>query len=72
MMMAQKEHKSTWEAVKYGKYVCEFQPDIKTTIRRFERMEIKICRQILLVIFNPICLDEEMQPKYTYLKYMLM
>ena len=65
LMMALEEHQSTWEPVKYGKFVSQFLLDIKTTIQQFERIETKICRQRLSVIFNQICLNEEMPPKYT-------
>ena len=51
---AREEDKSTWEPVKYGKFVCQFQPDIKTTIQWFDRIETKICRLRLSVIFNYI------------------
>ena len=51
--MAREGHGSTWESVKYGKFVGQFQPDIKT-IRPFERIETKIFRVSLSVISNHI------------------
>ena len=65
LMMAQERQESNWEPVKYGKFVNQFQPDIKTTIWRFERIEMKICRQTLSVILDQMCLNEEMLPKST-------
>ena len=55
-MIAREGHESTWKRVKYGKSDNQFQPDIKTTIRRFKRIEIKIYRQRMSMI------------DYTYIK----
>ena len=68
-MMAREGHESTREPVKYGKFINQFQPDIKTNIWRFEKIETKISSQRLSVIFNQLCLNEEIWPKYTYFKY---
>ena len=67
-MRAREGHESTWEPAKYGKFGKQFRSDFKTTIQLFEMIEVKICRQKLSVIFNQIRLNEEMIPKYTYLK----
>ena len=41
MMMTQEGSESSWEAVKDGKFISQFQWDIITSIQRFERVEIK-------------------------------
>ena len=50
--MAQKGSESTWEPVKYGIFISQFQPDIITDIQQFERIETKICRQRMSMIFT--------------------
>ena len=37
-------------------------------IWQYERINKKICRQKMSIIFNEICINEEMLPKYTYFK----
>ena len=34
----------------------------------FERIQKKICRHKMSIMFNEICINEEMLPKYTYFK----
>ena len=63
--MTREGNESTWEPVRYGKFASQFHPDIKTTIRQFERIETKIYSQ-LSIIFNQIYLNEEMLPKFTH------
>ena len=36
-------------------------------IREFERNQKKICRHKMSIMFNEICINEEMLPKYTYI-----
>ena len=33
----------------------------------FERIQKKICRHKMSIMFNEICINEEMLPKYTYI-----
>ena len=63
--MARERHESTWQPVKYRKFINQFKLDIIISIRRCERIEIKkkICRQRMSIILNQICLNEEMLPK---------
>ena len=37
-------------------------------MREFERIQKKICRHKMSTMFNEICINEEMLPKYTYFK----
>ena len=39
-------------------------------LRIFLLINKKICRQKMSIIFNEICINEEMQPIYTYLFWM--
>ena len=36
-------------------------------IREFERIQKRICRHKMSIMFNEICINEEMLPKYTYI-----
>ena len=44
-----------------------FPPNTIKVIREFERTQKKICRHKMSIMFNEICINEEMLPKYTYL-----
>ena len=43
--MAQSRAESTWEISNYGKYINQFPPNTIKSIRQYERMNKKICRQ---------------------------
>ena len=43
-------------------------PNTIKVIREFERIQKKICRHKISIMFNKICINEEMLPKYTYFK----
>ena len=36
---------------------------------RIERIQKRICRHKMSIMFNEICINEEMLPKHTYFKY---
>ena len=36
-------------------------------IREFKRIQKKICRHKMSIMFNEICINEEMLPKYIYI-----
>ena len=65
-MMVQSWAESTWEITNYGKYINQFPPNIIKSIRQYERINKKICRQKISIIFNGICINEEMLPIYIY------
>ena len=65
-MMAQNRTESTWEIINYGKYINEFPPHTTKSIRQNKRINKKICRQKMSIMFNEICINEEMLPKYTH------
>ena len=64
--MAKNRAESTWEINNYGKYINQFPPNIIKSIQQYERINKKICRQKLSIMFNEICINEEMLPKYTH------
>ena len=45
---------------------CQFQQKIVTSIQQDGRINTKICRQEMSILFNQICLNEEMIPRYTH------
>ena len=51
---------STWEINNYGRYINQFPSNIIKSIRHYERINKKICRQKLSIMFNEICINEEM------------
>ena len=51
----------------YGQYTNQFPPNTIKVIREFERIQKKICRHKMSIMFNEICINEEMLPKYTYI-----
>ena len=44
----------------------QFPPNTIKLIREFERIQKKICRHKMSIMFNEICINEEMLPKYTH------
>ena len=65
-MMAQSRAEDTWEINNYGKYINQFPPNTIKSIPQYERINKKICRQKMSIMFNEICINEEMLPKYTH------
>ena len=65
--MAQSQAKSTWEINNYGRYINQFPVNTIKSIRQNERINKKICRQKMSIMFNEICINEEMLPKYIYI-----
>ena len=52
----------------YGQYLNQFPPpNTIKVIREFERIQKRICRHKMSIMFNEICINEEMLPKYTYI-----
>ena len=58
---------STRDTYNYGQYINQFPPNTIKVIREFERIQKRICRHKMSVMFNEICINEEMLPKYTYI-----
>ena len=65
-MMAQSRAESTKDTYNYGQYLNQFPPNTIKVIREFERIQKKICRHKMSIMFNEICINEEMLPKYTH------
>ena len=65
--MAQSRAESTWEINNYRKCINQFPPNTVKSIRQYERNKKKICWQKMSIIFNEICINEEMLPIYIYI-----
>ena len=65
--MAQSRAESTRDTYNYGQNINQFPPNTIKVIREFERIQKKICIHKISVMFNEICINEEMLPKYTYI-----
>ena len=66
-MMAQSRAESTRDTYNYGQYLNQFPPNTIKVIREFDRIQKRICRHNMSIIFNEICINEEMLPKYTHI-----
>ena len=64
--MAQSRTESTRDTYNYGQYINQFPLNTIKVIWEFERIQKKICRQKMTIMFNEICINEEMLPKYTH------
>ena len=60
-MMAQSQAESTRDTYN------QFPQNTIKVIREFERIQKKICRHKMSIMFNEICINVEMLPKYTYI-----
>ena len=56
LMMAQSRTESTRDTYNYGQYINQFPPNTIKAIREYERIQKKICRQKMSIIFNEICI----------------
>ena len=63
LMMAQDRVESTRLTISYGSFINQFPLDTIKSIRQLERTFTKICRQNISILFNEICINEEMLPK---------
>ena len=61
-MMVQSRVESTWDIYNYEQCINQFPPNTLKVIREFERIQKKICRQKMSIMFNEICINEEMLP----------
>ena len=66
LMMVQSRAESIWEINNCGKYINQFPPNTIKSIRQYERINKKIYRQKISIVFNEICINEEMLPKHTH------
>ena len=58
---------STRDTYNYGQYLNQFPPNTIKVIREFEQIQKKIWRHKMSIMFNEICINEEMLPKYIYI-----
>ena len=61
-MMAQSQAESTRDTYNYGQYINQFPQNTIKVIREFERIQKKICRHKMSIMFNEICINEEIMP----------
>ena len=54
--MAQSRAESTRDTYNYGQYINQFPPNMIKVIREFERIQKKICRHKMSIMFNEICI----------------
>ena len=66
-MIVQSRAESTRDTYNYGQYINQFPPNTIKVIQEFERIQKKIRRHKMSIMFNEICINEEMLPKYTYI-----
>ena len=55
-MMAQSRAESTRDTYNYGQYRNKYPPNTIKVIREFERIQKKICRHKMSIMFNEICI----------------
>ena len=67
-MLFQNRAESSRDTYNYGQYINQFPPNTIKVIRESEWIQKKICRLKMSIMFNEICSNEEMLPKYTYFK----
>ena len=60
-MMAQSRAESTRDTYNYRQYINQFPPNTIKVIRQYERIQKKICRHKMSIMFNEICINEEMR-----------
>ena len=65
--MAQSQAESTRDTCNYGQCINQFPQNMIKVIWEFERIQKKICRHKMSIMFNKICINEEMVRKYTYI-----
>ena len=63
-MMAYERSESALD--KFGKFIYQLQPKTKTLVRKLEKIQIKLYRQNVFLLFNQKCLNEGLLPNYTH------
>ena len=58
LMMAQSQAESTRDTCNYGQYINQFPQNTIKVIWEFERIQKKICRHKMSIMFNEICINE--------------
>ena len=57
-MMTRRRIESTRDIYNYGQYINKIPPNTIKAIRQYERIQKKICRQKMSIMFNEICINE--------------
>ena len=58
----------SWAESTYGRFSNQLPPNIIRSILQFEMINKKVCKEKMSIMFNQICINEEMLPKYAYFK----
>ena len=66
----QSRAESTRYTYNYGQYINQFPPNTIKVLREFERIQKKICRHKMSMMFYEIYINEEMLPIYIYIYIM--
>ena len=51
-----------------GELIYDLQPDVKNLIRKIEKLEKKLIHAKLDLVFNTVCLNENILPIYTNIR----
>ena len=54
LMMAQSRAETTRDSYNYGQYINQFPPNTIKAIRQYQRIQKKLCRQKMAIMFNEI------------------
>ena len=66
-MMPQSQTESARDTYNNWQYINQFPPNTIKVIREFEQIQKKICRHKMSIMFNEICINEEMRPIHIYI-----
>ena len=53
----------------FGSLIFNLQPEERSSIRTVEKISKKLITAEFAVIFNNVCIQENLLPKYTYMGY---
>ena len=62
-MMAQDWAESTEEPINHERFINQFPPDTIKLMQQLEKINTKMCRQKMFVLFDQICINKEILPK---------
>ena len=65
-MMAQDRTESIVEPINHERFINQFPPDTIKSMRELEKINPKMCRQRMSLLFNQVYINEEMLPKHTH------
>ena len=54
------------EPINYGRFINQFPPDTIKFMPWLDKINTKMCRQRMSILFNQKCINEKMLPNYTH------